>query len=296
MNKSLKTAGIILLVLALVAGLSATAARLLRKASPRQTLKAEDGRAIFCEELSFFGSGGKIYGKVYKPYDTLGRKPVLVYCHDLGGNYNEGKYICETVAKKGMVAYSFDFTGGSPESRSAGTLSEVSVRTEVADLKAVVVRLLKEDFTEKRSIYLVGKGLGGAVAGLVASELKKDIAGVVFISARFNIEEFSNETYPKVRNIPDTTFVNGVAVGKKFFTDARDIKIFRKMKRYDGPALVIHGTADTVVPIDFAEKANKVLSGCRLERIDGAGHELGSRYSSKVLRMTMDFLQENVKL
>lgn len=87
-----------------------------------------------------------------------------------------------------------------------------------------------------------------------------------------------------------------MAVGKKFFTDARDIKIFRKMKRYDGPALVIHGTADTVVPIDFAEKANKVLSGCRLERIDGAGHELGSRYSSKVLRMTMDFLQENVKL
>ena len=94
------------------------------------------------------------------------------------------------------------------------------------------------------------------------------------ISADFNIKEYSEGLYSKVKEIPDTTLVKGVPVGKKFFVDARNINVFKKMRKFDGAALIIHGTADERVPISFAEKANKELSGAKLERVDGAGNEL----------------------
>lgn len=295
-KKSLKITGIVLLVIALIGGAGVLTLKYIQKSmSPRQVLKGDDGSKIFCEELSFYGGDGKIYGKVYKPQDTLGRKKVVIYCHDIGGDSNEGKAFCEMAAKKGYVAYSFDFMGGSANSRSDGRLNEMSVLTEVANLVEVIKRIRKEEFAKKNSSYIAGYGLGGAVAALAASEMKKEVAGLILISADFNIKEFSEGLYSKVKDIPDTALVKGTPVGKKFFVDARNINVFRKLRKFDGPALIIHGTADAHVPIHFAEKANKELSGARLERIDGAGNELKGSYLSKVMRLSGSFLDEKLK-
>lgn len=289
-NKTVRIAGIALLAAALIGGAATFGIHLIKTISPRHTFTSDSGAKVYCEELSFYTGNGKIYGKVYKPQDTLGRKNVLIYCHDIGGNLNDGKAFCEAAARKGLVAYSFDFMGGSPESRSDGNLRDMSVRTEADNLKEVIGRINKEDFAKKRSIYLVGYGMGGAVAAIAASELKKETAGIVLIASMFNIKEYSTETYPKARNIQDTTFVNGVPVGKKFFTDSRDLNIFRKMKKFNGPALIIHGIADNISPIGFAEKANKALSGARLERIQGAGHNFSGSEMTKAQRLALEFI------
>ncbi len=46
------------------------------------------------------------------------------------------------------------------------------------------------------------------------------------------------------------------------------------MKTYEGPALIIHGTHDMIIPIDVTEDLKRASGhrDTRLLRIEGAGH------------------------
>ena len=71
--------------------------------SPRKVVKGTSGTAIHIEEVSFYEGLNKIYGKAYMPQDTLGRKPVVIYCHGLGQNGDESDALCPLERQKYML-------------------------------------------------------------------------------------------------------------------------------------------------------------------------------------------------
>ncbi|MGN1442465.1 MAG: alpha/beta hydrolase, partial [Acutalibacteraceae bacterium] len=172
------------------------------------------------------------------------------------------KSYCERIAKMGFVAYSFDFCGGSTESRSDGKPSDMTVFSEVEDLKAVLQMIKNLDFVDKQNIFLFGTSQGGLVSALTAAEFPTEIKGLLLFYPAFNIPD-SVQKYAKV--MPQGSL-------SPYITTLLDYDVYEHIKPYKGDVLIVHGTTDFVVPYTYSEKAAEVYENCELHLIPGGTH------------------------
>lgn len=265
----------------------------MKSLSPRKEIK-EEGVKIYVEGLSFYSGNDKIVGTVYKPQDTTGKKPVVIWCHDLGSDAKSADQICRTIAGKGYIAYAFDFRGGSPQSKSTGDPLQMSVLTEKKDLETVISKLRKESFVNSTRIYLGGFGQGALVATMASGE--KGIRGMVLVSPTFNLPDMCELQYPKNRQIKDSTdFAGTMVVGKSYITDAKGLKPYKGISKFDGDVLIIHGSDDQTVPLEYSQRAEKEITNCKLQVIEGAGHAMSGKAGSKAIEMISAYLEAQKK-
>ena len=63
-----------------------------------------------------------------------------------------------------------------------------------------------------------------------------------------------------MEDIPEVSEIWGVKLGKKFMMDIRNMKPYETIGRYKGPVLIVHGTDDKVVPLDYSKRAQETYS------------------------------------
>ena len=294
MKKGSKILIIVAIIAALIGGGVAGVIVLLNNLSPRTVVKTHSGPNIHVEELSYFNGLEKIYGKVYLPQDTLGAKPVLICCAGLGTDSESWKGLCEKMAKKGWVTYSFDFRGGFPGSRSAGSVYDMSVKSEKADLEFVLQRIREEDFADPEHVYLIGHSQGALVAALVGAGFRREVAGMVLLAPAFNIPDLCAEKYPRNRDIPDSTFFINMNLGRKYFTDGKELNPYKWLGRYKNDVLILHGEDDTLVPISYAEKAAETFPNAELVRLPGVAHRFDGKVTAKMHALVEAFLDKEL--
>ncbi len=282
----LKTLAVAVILVALAAGGSLY----LKSLSPRQTVY-EEGTKIYVEGLSFYGNGSdSIFGTVYKPADTSGRKPVVVWCHGLGDDSKSADQMCRMFAGKGYIAYAFDFKGGSPQSKSSGDPLKMSVLTEKADLESVIERIRKASFAKKNKIYLAGHSLGGLVASLASDE--KGVKGLVLLAPAYNVPDLCEVQYPKNRQVQDSTDFGGImTVGKDFITDAKSVKPYKGLSKFKGDVLIIHGAEDTLVPVEYSIRAASEFKNADLQILDGVGHAFNGENAERTRAIIGNYLE-----
>lgn len=267
--------------------------RYIKNLSPRKTI-SEEGVKIYVEGLSFYSGSDKIVGTVYKPQDTTGRKAAVIWCNDLGSDSRSADQICRAIATKGYIAYTFDFRGGSPQSKSTGDPLSMSVATEKKDLETVISRLRKESFVSDGKIYLGGFGQGALVASMAAGS--KGVKGLILVAPAFNLPDMAELQYPKNRQIKDSTdFAGTMVVGKSFITEAKNVKPYRGLSKFGGDVLIIHGSDDQTVPLEYSRRAAEELSSCDLQIIEGAGHSMTGKTGSRAMEMIINYLDSQKK-
>lgn len=206
--------------------------------------------------------GLSIYGNLYIP-DTPNQKlPTVILSHSANMNSDSMKSYCERIAKMGFVAYAFDFCGASPQSRSDGKQSDMTVFTEVEDLKAVLQMIKGLDFVDTQHIFLFGTSQGGLVSALTAAEFPEDIKGLILFYPAFNIPD-SVQKYAKL---------TPSSAQSAYISTLLDYDVYEHIKPYTGDVVIVHGTTDFVVPVSYSEKAAEVYENCKLHRIPGATH------------------------
>ena len=124
----------------------------------------------------------------------------------------------------------------------------------------------------QKRIVLIGESQGGLVSALAASELRQQISNLVLIYPALCIPDNWNERYPTVDDIPEVSEIWGVKLGRKFMLDLRPMKPFETIGNYKGRVLIVHGTDDQVVPVDYAKRAAETYIQATLKIIDHAGH------------------------
>lgn len=95
----------------------------------------------------------QIYGVIYVPQNAGDEMPAVIFSYGFGGNYQVGAQYARAPAEQGVVAYCFDFCGGSPGSRSDGSTLEMSIFTEQADLEAVLSMIQRLPYAENLLDY-----------------------------------------------------------------------------------------------------------------------------------------------
>lgn len=113
------------------------------------------------QELFARRNGNNIYGVLYLPRVEGKKLPTVIFSHGFGGNYRVGTPYAEALAKQGYAVYCFDFCGGSQESRSDGSVLEMSIFTEQTDLEAVITMLGEQPFVDKDNLFLVAATMTG---------------------------------------------------------------------------------------------------------------------------------------
>lgn len=267
--------------------------------APAATTAAETEKYTFTEgkyvmkEVEFTRDGLKIWGRLYLP-EGSGRFPLLVVSHGLGGTYKWETGVAEAFAARGVAAYIFDFVGGGPDCRSDGTMQDMSILTEAADLEAVLDGLLARDDVDPENVFLWGESQGGMVETIVASRRPEQIRGMIALFPGYVIGDFAKRFQENDEELKKAVAQQGVpAVGDLYIKDATSFDIYELIPKVTCPVLIFHGAGDPVVPVEYSRRAQPLFPDAELVVYDDVKeHSLGSHYPEAVMR-ALQLVREN---
>ena len=256
MPHTLKRILLLLLIPTLILGGCAA-----QRAEP-ESGSSEAGDSFTVTELYVQNGALSIYGKLYVPSGQEGKLPAVILSHSSDLTSDSMTSYCERIASLGYIAYAFDFCGGSKHSRSDGEASEMTVFTEVEDLKAVLNAVSQLEMVDASQIFLFGTSQGGLVSALVAEERPEDVAGLILFYPAFNIAELVQKFYSGVRTVFQNAYAEALL----------DYNVFEHIGAYPGDVLIVHGSRDFIVPCSYSEDAAALYPNCELFLIEGASH------------------------
>ena len=234
------------------------------------------------KEYDFDSNGKDIYARAFVP-DIEGRVPLVIFSHGLGANAWHEEEVQKTLAKAGIAVFSFEFAGGSSSAApmSEGLTTEMSVLTEVQNLKDAIRIASGLEYVDPQKIYLMGSSQGGLVTALTAEEVS-NIAGLFLFYPAFSLPDDIRSSFPKLDEVPETFNLLGTKIGKKYITDIYDMDPYANLEKLAIPVHIYHGKDDNIVPITASQKAMKRLGNARLTTLDDTGHALTPEQQAQI--------------
>jgi fermentation-respiration switch protein FrsA (DUF1100 family) len=179
-------------------------------------------------------------------------RAVVLYCHGNGDCLGYlGSYLRELSERQRVTVLAFDYRG---YGKSEGTPSEAGV---LADGRAAQLWLAKRMGLRPTDIVVMGRSLGGGVA--VDLAVNHGARGLVLQCT--------------TTSMPDAAAYRYWFVPVHWMMKNRYDSL-SKIGRYQGPLLISHGTADTLVPFALGEKLFEAATSAdkRFFEIAGGGH------------------------
>lgn len=231
------------------------------------------GAGGYTEQTLWTKNGSKrIYGVLYKPTTEKAYYPTIIMSHGFGGNHLNNHFYARQMAKRGYLVYAYDFCGGGHVSLSDGKMTEMSVLTEADDLEHVFNQIAKLPNVDTKHIFLMGESQGGFVSAYTAAKLGyPKVKALVLFYPAFVLQDDARKQFPD-GNIPDTYQIQGRTVGGIYAKDALSFDIYDVIGNYKGDVLIIHGDQDQIVPLSYAQRAQKTYEHAQLIVEPGAGH------------------------
>lgn len=243
------------------------------------------------QEIELENQGQRIYGVAYIPDTEEDKVPLVICAHGLGGSYRSNAAYAEQLASHGIAAYCFDFRGGGG-SRSEGDTTEMSVMTEVSDLEVVIEAASEWDFVDESRIALLGTSQGGIVSAITAARHTDRIAGLVLMYPAFLISDAIHEQFASLEEVPDSYRFNWITAGRPYAEDMWDYDVYEEIGNYTDKVLLLHGSADSIVPVSYSDRAAEVYTDVEYHVIDGAGHGFSGTAFDEAVRYVFDYLQQ----
>ena len=259
-----------------------------QKDQPAQTSEVEE------RDLNVQRGSNTIVGKLLAPkgYERY-KLPLVILSHGFGNTYDFIEPYAQKLAQQGFLVYIFDFVGGSHNSRSGGSMTDMSVFTEQEDLTAVLKQLRKESYVDESRVFLAGYSQGGVVSALTAADNPDLVKGLITLNGAYVLFNDARTLFATKADIPETYNHRGTILGRTYFENLLDFDLPAHLKKYKGPALIIQGNEDDIVPMSEAEAARDALSQSSLVELDGAGHILNEEEADQAVGAAVGFLIEN---
>ena len=236
----------------------------------------------------------KIVGEFYTPKNSKDVFPLVICSHGFGGNMSSTRDVAISFVKEGVASFVFDFIGGGTSIKSDGQMTEMSVLTEAKDLNAVIDELKTYENIDPDNIFLLGQSQGGFVSTYCACT-RDDIKALMAFYPAYCIRDDAEKAYDSVDKVPATYSVLGFAtVGKIYYVDAVSFDIYELMENYQNNVLLMHGTADNVVPYSYAVKASETFPNVEFITYQNAGHGFSGQDNTDSINRSITFLKENL--
>ena len=226
--------------------------------------------------------------------------PIAVVSHGFMGNVAGTRGYARQLAGWDCAAYCFDFCGGCLHGRSDGATEDMTVFTEVEDLKAVIRYARQQAGNDPGRVVLMGCSQGGLVSALTAAELGDQVERLVLFYPALCIPDdaragkmLSFRFDPQ--HIPAVLEGGPVRLGGGYAASVLEMDPFAAIADYMGPVLIVHGDEDEVVAPGYAYRAAEAYEEtrprrCQLAVLEGAGHGFVRRWDADAMALVKPFL------
>ena len=224
--------------------------------------------------------GGTIYGKGFMPEGKDGKLTSMILSHGYNSSYNAVIDLASALAEIGVFTYCYDFRGGSVFSKSSGSSLDMSIKSEINDLKQVIFYVSNLKNIDRNKIFLYGESQGGFVAALTADE---NIRGLYLLYPAFCIPDDWKDV-----TIHDRKNFMGMPLSGRFCEGLPDYDVFEHIRSYNGAVKIYHGDSDAIVPLSYSEKIVRCFKNAGLRVFEGEGHGFSPKARNELLEIICD--------
>ncbi len=248
---------------------------------------AKKGEVVYVD-----GDHGRLKGLIQKPELQQGEKcPMVVFCHGFNGTKDGPLFelVADTLQAHGIASIRFDFNG---HGESEGEFKDMTVPNEIIDAKKVVEYV--RDLSYVSDLAIVGHSQGGVVASMTAGELSAELGEPAFRTVVLMAPAAVLRDDAIRGSVMGTTFDpfdpgeyvemwgGALKLGGNYIRAAFSLPIYETAAKYQGPALIIHGNGDRVVPYTYGERFHQIWPKSELVIQEYFDHG----YSQNIYRIT----------
>lgn len=85
----------------------------------------------------------------------------------------------------------------------------------------------------------------------------------------------------------------GMTIGRRYNEDAVSFDIYEVIGAYAGPALILHGDRDAIVPLRYSERAAETFPDAELVVMPGQNHGFFGAALKEAMERETDFFLEH---
>ena len=232
--------------------------------------------------------------------DRPRRFPLILICHGFTGNRIGANRLfvkaARTFCRNGYLVLRFDY-GGCGE--STGDYGATGLGSMISQTRHVLDYAFETDCIDPNRVIVLGHSLGGAVTLLTAARDKRIRTIVLWAPVMYPFNDIvrivGKKTYETCMERGSADYL-GYRLKKQFFDSLSAYHPYQEMNKFSGDVLLVHGTADDVIPVDYSFLFQKAFwlrseGQCDKEIILQADHTFSSgEASEEAITKTCDWL------
>jgi pimeloyl-ACP methyl ester carboxylesterase len=250
------------------------------------------------QKLIFTNSNStKLVGILSNPRNTT-TVPMMILCHGFTSSKESSTYLAleKLFNEKNIATFRFDFFG---HGESGGKFEEISVTEGMDDILCALAFLKKQGY---KKIGLFGSSYGGFTAILAAArtnslfvlELKcpvsDDFGKRMATLTKTKAEEWKKKGW--------TYYVSSDGRKHKlnysFFSDPNNTAGYEAAQKIKIPTIIIHGDADTVVPLEESKRLALCIKDSKLVILPGCRHHFEGEDFERSNKAFVQFVEEQL--
>lgn len=208
----------------------------------------------------------------------------VLLVHGGGVTREEGGFftrLADGLARTGVASLRFDLRG---HGQSEGRQEELTLSTILNDIRVALVAL--RDSTGAQELSLLGASFGGGICAYYAAKRPDELSRLVLLNPQLDYKKRTIDTRPYWTNdvINDEAaqelnetgaiqFTPTLNHGRPLLNEVFWLKPNDVLDEIEAPTLIVHGNADTLVPIDGSRQAlTEFTAPVELVEVDGSQH------------------------
>ncbi|MEU6354671.1 alpha/beta fold hydrolase [Streptomyces sp. NPDC047072] len=265
--------------------------------TPNPTDAATDGGPARSQSIALTRDGIRLVGTLEVPALKAGQKvPLVIVMHGLTGSQDVPvvRATAQALREAGIASIRFDFDG---HGASGGDMVDMTVPKEVADARSFYDYARALPFVS--TIGLVGHSQGGAVAALLAGQLRDRVTALALLAPATTIPEGARSgnmggTRYDPDDPPESISMFGVQIGRDYLVTAQTLPIDEVPSRYTAPVSIIHGSDDAIIPPSASEAYASRFRDGELHLLAGQDHEF-SRNPDQPAELVARFMNAHLR-
>ncbi|MGE5391023.1 MAG: alpha/beta hydrolase [Deltaproteobacteria bacterium] len=195
----------------------------------------------------------------------------MIIAHGYRGNRTDAPILSLTrdMHLRGYNVLLFDFRGSGESSGDLVTVGQLETR----DLLGAIDYVLSQPKIANK-IVLLGFSMG-ATTSLLAGARDPEVDAVIADAPFADMKSYLDDNLSVWTDLPSFPFNEAFFIIVPLLTglEPDQVSPLKEMSSYNGrPVLLIHGTADSKIPISNSEQLKKVYPEARLLRVPGSDH------------------------